>query len=418
LVKPDVLTAPAAPATARNVILLIGDGMGEAHRFAGQLLATGRAGRLAMDRLPHRGLMGTLCADPVSFVTDSAAAATAIATGVKVCNGAIAIDAGGRERTTILELAKASGRAAGLVTTCQITDATPAAFGAHVPFRAAQSEIARQYIERTGVDVILGGGAAHWVPAGEPLPSSLGGPQALGIGTSGRLIDLAVERGYEFVSTAERLRESLLRRSGGRDGSLLGLFAAQEFFVQAIEGFGAVYDPPVSLADMTDAAIHVLSHREDGFFLVVEESAIDRMAHRNNAALTLKGVLELDRAVQVALAFAEREPDTLVVVTADHECGGLAVAGSADQPYPYEPGGGLLDTLLAGEDGPFPVADADYGFVVGWATTGHTSAPVPITAIGPGAERLTGPIENTDLFAVMADAMGLAAAPVLAKSLG
>lgn len=390
--------------------------MGEAHRFAGQLLAAGRAGRLAMDRLPHRGMMGTLCADPVSFVTDSAAAATAIATGVKVCNGAIAIDPAGRERTTILELAKASGRAAGLVTTCQITDATPAAFGAHVPFRAEQSEIARQYIECTGVDVILGGGAAHWVPVGEPLPSSLGEGQALGVGTSGRLIDLAVERGYEFVSTAERLSESMLRRSGEQDGCLLGLFAAQELFVQAVEGFGASYDPPVSLADMTDAAIRILSRRENGFFLVVEESAIDRMAHRNNAALTLKGVLELDRAVQVALAYAERDPETLIVVTADHECGGLAVAGSADQPYPYEPGGGLLDTLLAGEDGPFPVADADYGFVVGWATTGHTSAPVPITAAGPGAERLTGPIENTDLFNVMADSMGLTAMPALAAA--
>ncbi len=135
---------------------------------------------------------------------------------------------------------------------------------------------------------------------------------------------------------------------------------------------------------------------------MVEESAIDRMAHRNNAPLMLKGVLELDRAVQVALAFADQTPDTLIVVTADHECGGLAVAGSEDQPYPYEPGGGLLDTLLAGEDGPFPVADADYGFVLGWATTGHTAASVPISASGPGSELLSGSIENTDLFHAMA----------------
>jgi alkaline phosphatase len=111
--------------------------------------------------------------------------------------------------------------------------------------------------------------------------------------------------------------------------------------------------------------------------------------------------------VQVAQAFASRVADTLIVVTADHECGGLAVAGSEDQPYPYEPGGGLLDTMLAGEDGPFPVADAGYGFVVGWATTGHTAAPVPITSTGPGAERLAGSIENTDLFNAMADAMDL-----------
>jgi alkaline phosphatase len=112
--------------------------------------------------------------------------------------------------------------------------------------------------------------------------------------------------------------------------------------------------------------------------------------------------------VQVALAFADRTLDTLVVVTADHECGGLAVAGSEDQPYPYEPGGGLLDTLLAGEDGPFPVADADYGFVLGWATTGHTVASVPVSASGPGSGLLSGSIENTDLFHAMAHAMDLA----------
>ena len=141
---------------------------------------------------------------------------------------------------------------------------------------------------------------------------------------------------------------------------------------------------------------------------MVEESAIDRMAHRNNAPLTLKGVLELDRAVQVALAYAEENRDTLVVVTADHECGGLAIAGSNDPPYPYEPGGGLLDTVVAGEDGPFPIAGADYGFVMGWATTGHTAAAVPVTAAGPGAERLTGVYENCHVFGAMVEAMGLA----------
>jgi alkaline phosphatase len=393
---------------ARNVILLIGDGMGQAHRYAAQLLAAGRNGRLAMDRLPFVGQMETTSADDSSFVTDSAAAATAIATGVKTLNGSVSIDINGREQTTILELAKDSGRSVGLVSTCQITDATPAAFAAHVPHRADQSEVARQYIERTRVDVILGGGAAHWFPYGSPLPDCLEVAQPCrGIGSDGDLVALARQIGYEFVTDGTTLGLSLDRRRHEPAGPLLGLFAAQEFFVQTAEGFGAIYDPPVALADLTSAAIEILSRNRNGFFLMVEESAIDRMAHRNNAPLTLKGVLELDRAVQVALAFASRVPDTLIVVTADHECGGLAVAGSQDQPYPYEPGGGLLDTMLAGEDGPFPVADADYGFVVGWATTGHTAAPVPITSTGPGAERLTGSIENTDLFHAMTVAMDL-----------
>jgi alkaline phosphatase len=405
-------------AAARNVILFIGDGMGQAHRFAGQLLAAGRHGRLAMDRLPYHGQMLTTCDDLSSFVTDSAAAATAIATGVKTVNGAVAIDPHGQPRPTILELAKRSGRATGLVTTCQITDATPAAFAAHVPHRATQSEIARQYIEETGVDVILGGGAAHWFPAGEALPAPLSSAvHWLGAGSAGNLVARAWERGYEFVASEAALRALLDRWPQSAPLPLLGLFAGQEFFVQTAEGLGAVYDPPVSLADLTAAAIAVLSRNEEGFFLMVEESAIDRMAHRNNAPLTLKGVLELDRAVQVALAFAARSPETLVVVTADHECGGLAVAGSQDQPYPYEPGGGLLDTLLAGEDGPFPVAGDDYGFVLGWATTGHTAAPVPITALGPGGELLTGVIENTDLFHILATAMHLeeVAAPAVRR---
>jgi len=389
--------------------------MGQAHRYAAQLLAAGRNGRLAMDRLPCFGLMGTTSVDAASFVTDSAAAATAIATGVKTLNGSVAIDREGQERTTILELAKASGRSVGLVSTCQITDATPAAFAAHVPHRADQSEVARQYIERTGVDLILGGGAAHWYPYGAPLPESITvGAPCCGIGADDDLVALARQLGYDFVTDAAELGASLRRRRREPAGPLLGLFAAQEFFVQTAEGFGAIYDPPVALADLTAAAIEILSQNPDGFFLMIEESAIDRMAHCNNAPLTLKGVLELDRAVQVALAFAARVPDTLIIVTADHECGGLAVAGSEDQPYPYEPGGGLLDTMLAGEDGPFPVADENYGFVVGWATTGHTASPVPITAIGPGAEKLTGELENTDLFPVMTAAMELSG--VLARS--
>jgi alkaline phosphatase len=345
----------------------------------------------------------------LSFVTDSAAAATAIATGVKTVNGAVAIDADGLERTTILELAKASGRSVGLVSTCQITDATPAAFAAHVPLRAEQSEIARQYIERSQVDLILGGGAVHWYPLGELLPPTLTATTPWrGVGATGDLVARAQALGYEFVATADALHASVARRAGHSDRPLLGLFAGQEFFVQTPEGLGAAYDPPISLADMTAAALSILSSNPEGFFLVVEESAIDRMAHRNNAPLTLKGVLELDRAVQVAQAFARHSSDTLIVVTADHECGGLAVAGSLDQPYPYEPGGGLLDTLLAGEDGPFPVAGSDYGFVMGWATTGHTAAPVPVTSDGPGAELLTGSFQNTDLFLALARAMDLA----------
>ena len=394
---------------ARNVIVLIGDGMGHAHRLGGQLVSAGRYGRLAMDSLPYAGVMNTLSADPSLFVTDSAAAATAVATGVKTSNGAISVDLDGLPRTTILELARHAGKLTGLVTTCQVTDATPAAFAAHVPHRSDQSEIARQYIEETSVDVILGGGAAHWLPVGaEPLFSinlDLPGSAAeASRGNAGDLLRRAEELGYVIATTPDSLRRAADDPETTR---LLGLFANQELFRQFPEGRGDKYDPPVSLAELTASALAVLSRHDRGFFLMVEESAIDRMAHRNNAPLTLKGVIELDRAVSVAIAFAEQLDDTLVVVTADHECGGLAIAGSDDPPYPYEPGGGLLDGVLAGEDGPFPVLGTDQGFVMGWATTGHTAASVPVTALGPGAEALVGVYENTHLFDVLADALGV-----------
>ena len=389
---------------ARNVILFIGDGMGQAHRQAGQLFSVGRDARLVMDQLPFAGSMSTLSADPNFFVTDSAAAATALATGIKTSNGAIAIDLDERPRPTILEHARRAGKATGLVTTCQITDATPAAFAAHVPHRSDQSEVARQYLEESAVDVILGGGGAHWLPPGYPslFPVPEGETREESQGSAGDLIARAQVLGYEFVSTLDEL-------ASARDRRLLGLFANQELFHQREEGRGDAYDPPVSLAELTANAIRLLSMASKGFFLLIEESAIDRMAHRNNAPLTIKGVLELDRAVQVALDYAERDRDTLIIVTADHECGGLAIAGSDDPPYPYEPGGGLLDTVMAGEDGPFPIPGVEHGFVMGWATTGHTAATVPVTATGPGAEGLAGSYENTHLFNVMADAMGLAA---------
>jgi len=394
--------------TARNVILLIGDGMGQAHRLAGQLLLRGRTGRLAMDQLPAAGLMSTISADYLHFVTDSAAAATALATGMKTQNGAVAVDVSGRPLPTILELAKRAGKSVGLVTTCQLTDATPAAFGAHVPMRSDQSEVARQYLEETGVDVLLGGGAAYWQPAGAPplFPPDPTEPRELSQGTAGDLIALARHRGYRFATSASDIAATVNRRA--RIGErVLGLFANQELFQQHTNGEPDSYLPPVSLADLTDAAIQLLSPNPNGFFLMVEESAVDRMAHRNNASLTLKGVLELDRAVQVALARAASDPETLVIVTADHECGGLAIAGSDDPPYPYEPGGGLFETVMAGEDGPFPVVGEDQGFVMGWATTGHTAAAVPVTATGPGAEQLAGAYENTHPYTVMAEALGL-----------
>jgi alkaline phosphatase len=151
-----------------------------------------------MDRLPVEGMVGTNSADPETFVTDSAAAATSLATGVKTYNGAIGVDAEGQEVRNIVEQAKAAGKSVGLVTTSQVTDASPAGFAAHVEDRSQQSEIARQYIEDARVDVILGGGEDRWYPAGNPgafpdNPSE--DPSEQSSSTEGNLVNKAKNRG-------------------------------------------------------------------------------------------------------------------------------------------------------------------------------------------------------------------------------
>lgn len=293
---PDKPDKPAGPPAVKNVILFVGDGMGTAHRDAIRLATKGITGELEMDDMPYSGLIHTNSADPKSFITDSAAAATAIATGVKTYNGAIAVDLQGKPVETILEQAKKAGKATGLVTTAQVTDATPAAFGAHTAKRSAQSDIAKQYIEQTKVDVILGGGEDYWYPAGQPgyypdHPAE--DPEEGSKGTQGNLVERAKQLGYTYVRTADELKQAT-------DRKLLGLFANEEMFQQRPEGEGDVYNPAVPLPDMTKKALDVLSQNKKGFFLVVEEEAIDEMSHENNGPLMIKAGQQLDEAVAVA----------------------------------------------------------------------------------------------------------------------
>lgn len=402
---------------AKNVILFIGDGMGPAHRLAGQFAAVGPYDRLVMDTLPIAGLSGTAPDDPETVVTDSAAGAVAMASGVKSYNGAIGVDANKQSVPTILELAKAAGKATGLVTTSQVTDASPAAFGAHVENRRDQSEIARQYLEESQPDVILGGGEDWWYPEGEAgaFPDNPAeDPEEASKSDKGNLVTRAQELGYAYVTSAEDLDST----TGPK---LLGLFANEEMFQQNPEGQGDIYAPVVSLEAMTRKAIEILSQDPDGFFLVVEEEAIDEMAHNNNAPLVLGAMQELDKAVAVGTQFAQTQPDTLVIVTADHETGGLTIEGLDDPEEPDEsgPGGTSATTTgtptamateeatISGEDGPFPVTNSDYAFIMDWTTTGHTAANVPVTAGGPGAEELAGVYPNTHIFEAMMAAMGL-----------
>ncbi|GAA0446810.1 alkaline phosphatase [Actinoplanes capillaceus] len=380
---------PAAPAV-RNVIFINGDGMGAAHREAARLYHLGPEGRLAMDRLPFSGQLTTSPKDPVSEVTDSAAGATAWATGRRTYNGAISVDTARRPLPTLGAQAKAAGRATGLVTTAQVTDASPAAFYANAVDRDAQDDIARQYLDVSKPDVILGGGEDWWLPKGTPgaYPDRPAADRTeASRGTEGNLITRARAAGYQYVSTPAQL-------AAAGSGKLLGLFANEEMFQQHAEGRGDVYQPVVSLPTMTGKALDVLSTDPDGFFLFVEEEAVDEFAHQNNARRVLQAMWQLDRTVAVARAWASAHPDTLVVVAGDHETGGLSV--EAVDPKD-ESGAGR-----SAEDGPLPVKGTKLRFTMDWTTTAHTGQDVPVTAVGPQADRFTGKHPNTHVYDVLA----------------
>lgn len=336
-----------------NIILFIGDGMGPEQVKAAGMFVYGSPGTLFFESLPYRGELTTYSAS--SSVTDSAAAATALASGIKVNNGVIsmAYPGDGSELFTLLERYKAQGRSTGLVTTTYMTHATPAAFGAHEPSRANTSEIAADYLNQTRPDVLLGGGA------------------------NGLSVSAALGAGYTVVEN----RTELLSLDTESATMVSGQFGSGHLPYE-FDGLG---DLP-HLADMTVVALDILDNDPDGFFLVVEGGRIDHACHSNDIHRALPEVVEFDRAVQKAMDWAQARNDTLVLVTADHETGGL--------------------TLLANNGaGAYPT--------VSWSTGGHTSTNVPVYAWGVNAEGIGGIMDNTDIFDVVTHT---AAAPQPATS--
>lgn len=394
LPTPSSDPANAASSNTRNVILFIGDGMGTAQRNAIRLATVGEKGNLAMDSMPYVGLIHTSSIVPI---TDSAASATAYASGVKTYNGAIGMNADKKTVQTLMEVAKSAGKSTGVVTTSQITDATGAAFGAHVEDRSKQSDIALQLLTKSKVDVLLGGGEDFWYPAGNPgkFPDEPAeDPSEKSKGTQGNLVDKAKQLGYTYVTNTKDMQNA-------KGSKLLGLFANEEMFQQNPEGEGDIYDPVVSLPDMTKKAIDTLAKNNKGFFLMVEEEGTDEFAHANNAKMTIKAGQALDKSVQVAKDFAKKNPDTLVLVLADHETGGFSIEAVDEDD---ESGDGISK-----EDGPFAIANSKQNFVVDWTTSGHTAVDIPITAMGKNAQLFTGFYENTEVFAKLLQAMGLKA---------
>jgi alkaline phosphatase len=355
---------------AEAIILFIGDGMGAEQRKAAQWLALGQSGQLVMDQLPVTGWSQTASAN--NPITDSAAGGTAISTGVKTNNGYVGVNPSGATLETILEITHARGWATGLVTNVQMTHATPATFAAHVLSRNEMTEIAAQLLDE-GVEVLMGGGEDEFLRTDQTGCYPEAGERA-----DGRdLITEAITGGYTYVCDGT----GFAAVDPTTTTHLLGLFAD--------EGMPRPYTP--SLAAMTEKAIDILSRDPDGFFLMVEGGQIDWAGHGNEALLMMEDVLGLDAAIQVALDYQAVAPDTLVIVTADHETGGMLAS--------------LSPTHLEGEDGPFLMPDGITEFYVTWTTDYHTAADVPVTASGPRAADLQGTYENTQLFTVVRNAI-------------
>jgi len=343
-------TLSAALAAPRNIIFLIGDGMGPEHVLAGQVRKVGQEGRLAIHGLPVHTRVTT---DNVGgSTTDSAASATALSTGVKTHNGMIGLDADGNVVRTIFEALRDEGMAVGLVTTVTLSHATPAGFSAHVRSRGNEPRIAEQQVY-SGADVLIGGGWENFVPNSETDSKR---PDELD------LLAAARSRGYQVVQTAEEFRNS-------SDTRILALLQA---------GALTTHDPEPSLAELTAKAIRVLKGTGKNYFLMVEGGQIDWGGHANDIEQVVDQMVKFDEAIAVAADFAREDGQTLVLVTADHETGGLKITPKGGNKF-------------------------DHSF----STKGHTSTPVDLYAFGPDAEEFASAKDNTDIPKTIAKLMGV-----------
>ena len=345
-----------------SIILMIGDGMGFEHVNISRLVEKGLDGPLVLEQLDFNSSVMTYSAN--AAITDSAASGTAMATGVKTNNGMIAMNPSEESLTTILEIANASGKATGLVSTTYIQHATPAAFMTHVESRNDITEITRQIVEEVDVDVLLGGGASYF---------------------SSSQLDTMETNGFEIVDN----RTAMLDVTSGK---LLGLFSGGHMDYEIDRDF----ELTPSLAEMTNKSIEILSQDPDGFFLMVEGGRIDHAGHANNKVNVALDTIAFDNAVDIALQYVQDHENTILIVTADHETGGLSVLNSnLNETLPSESFSEERNRTLR-------VARAN-NVSVSWSTDYHTDTPVPLYAYGKAFENLTSGIiiDNIDIFDMM-----------------
>jgi alkaline phosphatase len=318
----------------KNVVLLIGDGMGLSQVSASIYFKDSPSN---FEQFPVVGLSKT--SSSAELITDSAAGATALASGIKTYNGAVGVAPDKTSVKTITEILSKRGYVSGVVATSTITHATPACFYAHVPSRSMHEQIAKQLVT-SDLQFFAGGGLDYFARRSDGI----------------NLIESLKTKGFKVDTTSMPIQVI--------KGKMAILLAADEIVAQA-KG-GTSFLPEASML-----AINNLSQNKEGFFLMIEGSQIDWGGHSNDADYLIGELLDFDKTIGQVLNFAKNNPDTLVIVTADHETGGFTLSSN----------------------------DGNYNSIAAtFSTDGHSGTMVPVFAFGPGSEKFGGIYQNTAIF--------------------
>lgn len=321
----------------KNIILLIGDGFGP----SGVTASVVGMENTPFYRFNTTGLSITRTAD--SIITDSGAGVTAISTGYRTNRLHLGVNTEQEPVQNIFEIVKTLGYSTGVVSTCSVTDATPSGFVAHLPSRFMFNEVINSYV-KSDIDLVIGGG--------RKLFSEFTDTNGLSINR----VDEIKQNGYDYYDSWKELSSTL---PTNKFYSFLG-----------DNSIPLAGDRNYTLGDLTDIAIEFLSKNQSGFFLMVEGSQIDDVAHENWSDKYLDEIRDFNHAVNVALDFAEKDGNTLVIVTADHETGGAAITG------------GNVDR---------------HEIIIDWVSHRHTGSMVNIFSFGPGEKEFTGILENYEI---------------------
>jgi len=442
-------TEPEYGKRPKSVILFIGDGMGLAQTRAAALYARQALGReMSLSRIPINGVTTTQSAN--SDVTDSSAAASAIYSGRKVNNGAMNILPDGKKAFTIAQAAKKAGKSVGVVSTTRLTHATPGAVYAHSADRDDENYIAEQLPE-FAPEVALGGGTRHFIPQGRAGSKRTDDKD---------LIAVMKNKGYAYVTTVSEL----VKVNPVSCEKLVGLFAPSNMDFDIDRENDPVLASQPTITDMTKAALAILGKNLDGFFLMVEGGRIDHACHGHDIKAAIQETLAMDDAVNAALEFQMARPEILIIVTADHETGGLGLGrgteysialarlkpvkqsldylrglimkDSAKREQVVEAAGFELDkdekALLLEHPSDTKVESVpelqaiprlsryvsswdhkalseieDRRAQIGWTSYVHTAQPVITYAVGPGEQEFLGSYDNTDIAKKVSRLLGL-----------